>query len=500
MATVTGPREQTTAPGAVEWSQLRHAILKGQMGDLVKLLSPTPPSQLKHLTGELRTLYRETQAEMRSATGGLNWISKMRRRSDQIVAAAIMCEQTPARVAWWLKRRGAFDPKGFGWPDLRIVIDLLAPRREPAWLAELTARLAGDLTTPTRRWQLFELVQRLDAVSGAQVPLTDGFVLAWLDKNPDLRAEPRVREFAARIFEVPDTGEYLSSWTRLADTLAELTAEGALDRDEMLDGCVARLLRGGGASRELRGFHRLYDLLAPAPDEVAARLQTYLGMVAAGDGGTVKRAQTALKAVDALKPLGAATLRELATTVLARPEASIATAQLGWIDRAIRRDPSAAPELLGTLTTAFGHPAVAVQQRALRMAARHLVDDALRSRLRKAAAGLLDPALAAEAHAVFGAGADETEEFAAVHAAEALAQPVYRQTPNPAPIASVEELVEAFAPAFASVDIDLAHTERIMEAVTRFAHLDRSAIAAFAPLPARFRAVEDDRQPWSGPL
>jgi hypothetical protein len=504
---------RTTVAEAVTWEELRDTIVHGSVPGVAALLSATPPELLKHLVGDIKALYRQTNAELRASDD--SW-STMGDRPARIVVAAVMCEQTPAQVAWWIRRRdlpftllrrapwGSLDRSQEG-----LIGEVLVARRDDAWLAELAARLTEALTSPMVRWQLFGLIMQLVAVSGAQVPLTDGYVLAWLAENPVLRTEPRLRELVARIFEVPGAAEFLSTWSSIPETLAELTAEGVLDRAAMLDGCTAKLLRDDTIGN-LRGFHRLHDAIDPTADEVGARLPTYLGMIASSHSATAKRAQAALKALDADKPLESATLAELSVAVFTRPEANLATTQLAWIGAAIGRDPAAAPELLSTLTTAFGHRAIAVQQRALRFAAKHLkpnrtsktvvVDDELRSRLREAA-GLLDPVLAPEARAVFGAGPDETAASASTSAPgsapEVDAPQAYQPPPRSVPIDSVEELAEAFAPVLAQYDADVAQAERIMAAVARFAHHDRSAFTALAPLAARYPALEGSSLSWA---
>jgi hypothetical protein len=515
---------QAPVAEAVAWESLRDAIMSGSDHDVAALLSPVPPAQLKHLAADIKTLYQQTNAELRDSEDAWSTVGT---RPSRIVVAGVMCEQTPAQVAWWIRRRDL--PFGLlrSWPSRDggqqegLIGELLVARRETTWLAELAARLSEALTSPGRRWELFGLIKRLIAASGAQVPLADGFVLAWLEEAPDMRAEPRLREIAARIFEVPGAGAFLGPWSPIPERLAELTAEGVLERSAMLDSCSAKLLSDDTIGN-LRGFHRLHDLLGPTPDEVGARLPTYLGMIASSQSATAKRAQAALKALDAHKPLESATLAELSDTVFSRPETNLPTAQIAWISAAIARDPAAAPELLSTLATAFGHRAVAVQQRALRLAAKHLkpkrtaskaapktgsmavssaVDDELRGRLREAATSLLDPALEPEARAVFGTEPEETAAStptstsgSAPSTPEALRPPAYQPPPRPVPIGSVEELAEAFAPVLAQREVALAEVERIMDAVARFAHSDRSAFAAaFASLAARHPHLKEGR-------
>jgi hypothetical protein len=484
-------------PMRITWPRLHDTILNGSHRDVEALLAPLPQADLASFAANLKILLDDTMAWKRS--GIMDPTADPDGRLTRISIAAVLCEQTPAEVVWWIRQVDlaiAFwsQTRRYGRNADGVLGGALVARRKPAWLADLAGRLAAELSVTQRDPVLYALINKLAEASGAQIPLTDAYVLAWLRESPDPRAHPRLRELAPRLFEIAGTGAFLD-WGRNAETLAEFVAEGVIDRGKALDGCSARLLSGDPPGN-LRGLRRLHDALAPTPDEVSERLPAYLGMAASSAGATARLAQAALRLLDAHKPLDAATLAELTTAVFARPEANLATAQLAWIGTVIKRDPAAASELFSTLTTAFGHPAVAVQQRALRLAAKYLespkavVDDAVRRRLAEAAANALDPALAAEARAVFGSGSGVAS------APGAPAPPAYQPTPKPVPIHSVEELAEAFAPALVQREVDTAQAERILEAVARFAHRDRAVFAAFAPIAARYRAVEDDHVKW----
>ncbi|MBS2967162.1 hypothetical protein KGA66_29305, partial [Actinocrinis puniceicyclus] len=190
-----------------------------------------------------------------------------------------------------------------------------------------------------------------------------------------------------------------------AGALALLANEGTLERAELLDRCLAKLLRGDRPAN-LRGFGLLTERLAPDNDEVASRLATYVALAARGAGPCARLAQNALRELDDAGRLGSVTLAELSKAVLARPERSLVAAQLSWVDTAVRRDSSRAPELLNATSAAFAHPAVTVQERALRVVIRHLRHlDTTQTAALQDAARQLDAVLRDEATRVLGGNA-----------------------------------------------------------------------------------------------
>jgi hypothetical protein len=177
-----------------------------------------------------------------------------------------------------------------GWAELRwsavpwgAVADVLADRA-PQWQADLADRLAeradGEWT--------YALIAALARRVGHPVPATDGVVRGWvtaceawpLDRPliDRLRADPFTPRLAPRLFEVPEIGGRLgvpgtsdappgATWP---GALAALSTEGLLAREERLNACVARLLRGERPAA-LRAFLQVLTALDPSEDELAAR-------------------------------------------------------------------------------------------------------------------------------------------------------------------------------------------------------------------------------------
>jgi hypothetical protein len=404
----------------------------------------------------------------------------------------------------------------------RILPLLLLGHRDRAWQQELAVRLAEWL--PTNRGRAPWLITYgLAAWSETDLPATDGFIRGWVSQGsliryqhqeirewfaaqgwrepvPHhttlrswLRAEPRLAEFLPRLFEVDDIGSEFTDpyaarfgsdneWPKALTALAE---EGVLDRGELLDQCLAKLLRGDRPGN-LRGFAALHDRLAPTPDETADRVGMYIRLAADGAGTVAKITQKLLKTLDSQGRLEPEAFEELCAAVLTRSETTLATVQLAWMDKVMRRDPAQSTVLAGTVAVAFSHPAAAVQERALGLAGRWIghLDPETQAQLRDAA-GTVDASLQSEAARLLGTDSAQPENLALE-----LPAPAVRTMPKA--IESPTELAERFAAVLATRQIDPMELERVLEgAVTQY-HADRDAVAgAFAPLATRYPTQND---------
>ncbi|MFI0351334.1 DUF6493 family protein [Actinomadura sp. 9N407] len=514
----------------IEWPELRALIAARVPQPVIARLGPVPPAELKHLRSNLKSLRTELRRELRSRD-----MTRYKEAYDQLAPlylAGIMSSGSPAEALNWLTSSRLMDASwclengGSTNPDSRaVLLLLLLDHRDTAWQQDLAVRLAHWLPDrgDPRRWNLLD---GLALWSGAVAPATDGYIVGWVQKGglvryynlpgrrdpfawlaklgshisiPHhatllewLRAEPRLAEFVSRMFEVADIGTALADpyaarfgpdneWQK---ALRRLTDEGALDRGELLDLCLAKLLRGDRPGN-LRGFVMLYEELAPTLEEVADRLNTYIGIVGSGAGTVAKIAQSALQDLDNAGRLDREALLDIAAAVLARPEKNLATAQLAWLDAAARREPAAAGQLMGVAATAFTHPGGTVQERAVRLVVKHAktADTALLAELHEAA-GNLNAALRDEARRALGAMENSSHPDIQV-------PPLAAHQPRvmPPPIASAWELAERFVPVLADRPVDPLDAERIMEAVVVEHHRDPQALAeALSPLALRYPA------------
>ena len=483
--------------------ELHASIHAGNAHDTFALLEPHPTAELKQFQKSLAKIRAEQRELQRT-----DWTAS-RTLGGTLVVAGVLCSDTPAQAAGWLGRRDSFNDFERNAPDPQ---DVLVRRHDAAWLSDLALRLAERLRQDDD-YTYWSFVEHLAASSGALLPLSPAYVHGWLDAARHarwetrrggepfvladwLRRQSRLPERMEAVFATDNAGSELaeypgyevpeaSTWPKAITTLI---AEGVLDRAPLIDSCTARLLRGDKPG-SLRGVLGVFEELAPTREEVRERLGTYQSMATSATGTVAKIALRELRALDAEEPFEPLDLAELSEGILARPESGLATGQLTWLDAALKRDPGAAAILLPCLGTAFTHPASSVQQRALKLLAKHMKkadsSPSTLSALRDAAQSI-DPALRAEADQLLAAPvepATTTETAAPGH--DSL--PTYQPTPLPTQPSTPEELVTAFAPTYANGEITPLEAEQIMAAVAVLSYRDRVGLAeAFRPLYDRY--------------
>ncbi|MFE4517019.1 DUF6493 family protein [Kitasatospora sp. NPDC056783] len=514
----------------ISWDEVRALIAARIPQGVIDRLSPVPAGELRHLRAPLRRLRTELVRELSS--GDMNRYSAAYDQLAALQFAGVFSAATPAEAQDWLTARRLLF---LTWPlpgggstnaDAHtLLLALIGPHRDTAFQGELAVRLAEWLPARGDHTRWF-LAHGLAVWSGAEPPATDGYVTGWVRQGgmarypyhreigewfadrglrepvPHhdtllswLRAQPRLAEFVRRLFEVPDIGTELADphaahrepqdlWST---ALTALAAEGVLDRAELIDLCLGRLLRGDRPGN-LRGFLRLYAALAPDAEEVLVRAGDHVRLAADGAPGAAKAAQAALRSVDERLPVEL--FAELTAVVLARPEKALATTQLTWADAALRRAPAAADVLLPAVAEAFAHPAADVQERALGLVARHLPHAApTTAEAIRAAATALGPALQADARrllalpdTVAAPGAAPVAALGFAPVAVAPAGPVAL----PAPPAGPLDLAERFGALMADRLPDPGEFETVLAALVAEHHRDPAALrAALAPIAAR---------------
>ncbi|TDQ52986.1 DUF6493 family protein [Actinorugispora endophytica] len=451
-------------------------------------------------------------------------------RRKALLVAGAGCHTGAADVARWITGRSMADV--FDTDSGVRVLRLLAGRPGD-WLADVAHRvLARSGRRPEHHH--FSLVRYLLLLSGAPTPDDERFVRGWMSERWDwdadrwplvvdgsladrpqdggrpplveqLRADPGLDEILPRVFETDGTGHLLEAGDPLAtdsgrdvwyDALTALCREGRLDREALLDGALARLLRPGRPG-DLRGFRKLLDALEPTEDEYAARTATLLRLLPDTPSPVAGHAQKVLARLDEAGRLEDEHLVDASASVLFRTEATLVRAQLSWLDRAARRDRSRAGLAALAAADAFGHGDLAVQERALNLVARHLpaAGDAVRPGL-VAAAAALTPALRGRAAEVLGgAVADDRPEPDVL---PAVSGPRPMEAP-PATAVEVAEEVNAITSAMrrrdwggaSDVSSDVPAFERILDGLVRHAHRDRDGLVHALQAVAR-------THPWTG--
>ncbi|MGI5489604.1 hypothetical protein [Microtetraspora malaysiensis] len=339
-------------------------------------------NQVTRLVHRLVTLTEEERAELGGRLPGL--VKELRRaRTEQVraqhpedfeemaswevgdlldeLAGALLLTGVgvitgPAAAVTWMtsrdvNRRWAEDP------DVAQVCRVAATR-PLEWRRDVAVRLAQRVRRPADR--IAPLAVALLRESGAVPPDHDPLVAAWL-AAPSVASDPLTPVLLPRVFTADGAGRALRD-ERLEPRPTRWLAAAAreLPREQVLDGCVSRFLRGGEA-QDLRFFVRLHTLLDPKPAESAPRLRDYLRLLPSAPG-TV--AELAAGQVRGAMPLDHADLVEAVDALTFRDEAKLAATGLRWLDQAIRATPKAAADFVTALTTAYAHKSFDVRNRA----------------------------------------------------------------------------------------------------------------------------------------
>jgi Family of unknown function (DUF6493) len=312
-----------------------------------------------------------------------HWWQRQQELGPLLVAGAATMP-TSAQAAAWLTRahfRALTGPTGEAAREQAVRV--LTERGVP-WRAVLAERVATALPTRHRDVSVaqWRLAAALVATGGADIPTGDGFVLGWIadataDPHPSLRdrlrADPLLDPLLPRLFQVDGAGRWLEvgAWERQqpgfdatatgVGALAALAAQGRIPRATLLDGCLARLLRGGRPSTQ-RVFVRLHDLLAPEPAEIAAHTAEYLRLLPGAPAGVAGMAQRTLLRLDRVGQLSLDTILEASHAVLARPEKTLTRTQLRWLRSLLTSHPERTDDLLTAVTVACGHLALDLRE------------------------------------------------------------------------------------------------------------------------------------------
>ncbi|MDN0200280.1 DUF6493 family protein [Streptomyces sp. S.PNR 29] len=461
-------------------SALTDAVRAGRTDEVVRLLDGMTDAERRSAFPELKALRKELR--------GAPWNAESRRAYPALHMAGAACQTGAAGVASWL---AAADMR-WSQASPALLLHMLGDR-DRDWLADVAHRLAQR---PESAQVPYELMAGLVRLSGCPVPTTDAYVRGWLihvggswqrggTVCDRLRQDPHLAQLVAALFETADIGSLLGwlsgdgpdSWT---GALAQLTAEGALDRKTMVEACVARLLRGG-APADLRVFLRLLKALALTRGEERERTADWVALASDAPSTVASHAQSVLGSLALEGDLPPRHLAEMSGAVLFRTEKKLVRAQLVLLGKVLARDASTAGELLPAVAQAFGHEDSEVQERALKLVERHAGKATGIHEELAAAAGQLIPALRDRAARTLGVAASAAEPV------------VYEETLPPAPeptrlapvAGSTTELAEETGALLASGG-DVAAFERALDGLVRHTHRNRDALLeALSPVVAR---------------
>ena len=223
---------------------------------------------------ERRALAGEVESRVRSRA----WWDGSFDPAGCLALTVIGCMPTADRAAAALTR-----PDMTGWHLISTDCFLeIARTRQLAWLGELGVRLARHLPAHDVWGADWLFAEALLIAGDAEPPVTEGVVRVWLlaaeeicwfDESRSLagayRGSPWLDLLLPAVFELDGVGSDLPDLFPAA--VAELVAEGRLDRTTALAATTARLTRPDHPDC-LRPFARLHDALSPPAAGLAAHV------------------------------------------------------------------------------------------------------------------------------------------------------------------------------------------------------------------------------------
>ncbi|MEX0168769.1 DUF6493 family protein [Streptomyces sp. LMG1-1-1.1] len=456
------------------------AVRAGGAEAVPVLLEPLGAAERKAALARLKAL----RTEVRGWAGREREAAGVRRA---LYVAGAGCHPGVSAAATWL---GGRDLLAWHSQDGDLVLRVVSGQA-PEWLAELAGRLAAR---PAVAEDSYGLIRGLVERSGCAVPASDGYVRAWAhevtpgsryhSRRADgstrllerLRADPQTPFLVVHALAMPEPPEQVT-WVVEADSprhwptaVATLVREGVVDRTEVVDATVSRLLRGGRL-HDLRFPLEVLRLVAPTADEFRERVADLIGIAADAPSPVAGYAQEVLAGLAVDGSLSTAALAEMTSAVLFRTEKKLVQAQLVLVGKVLPREAGAADALLPAVAELFGHEDTALQGRALKLVGRHLsaVTPSVRSEL-AGQAGLLGPSHRQDAAALFGTAlaAESRVPY------EEVLPPVPGPRLVAAPASTVEALMEDLLAK--GVSDDPVRFERAFDGLVRHAHRDREGV------------------------
>jgi hypothetical protein len=286
-----------------------------------------------------------------------------------------------------------------------------------------------------------------------------------------------------------------AQWT---DALAELAADGDIDRSRLLDECLDALLRDFPPNH-VGWYASLHERLAPDGDELAARTARYLALLAARSKTAVTLGQqTCVTLMDAGLPeagrLSPDVFLAASGPALLFPLKSVALAQLRLVGKLAAKGSPVRDQALAMAAEAFAHSRDDVQAAALKLIGRHGLPHGAGARATVTAlASALSPVLRPDAHALgLGAAVPSPLDTAAAAAAGPVpVAPVHEPAARVARVADPAELIQLLARLMEDAADTLA-VERALAGAVRLAGLPPAERAELAgPLLRRAQTGHD---------
>ncbi|MBA9004691.1 DUF6493 family protein [Thermomonospora cellulosilytica] len=474
------------------WEKLSHAVKTGTWDQVAQVVRKMDGGERHAAARRLPKLLKEMRDE-----NEFRWLDQQ--RSLALLVAGAGTVGGAAGAATWVCRA---DLRTWVHDDeaariARTIAELSADRG-PEWRADFVRRVVERMERRTdAQAPLWHIVDRLARDAGEEPPDGNAYVLGWLEQGPDpkrLGNDPFLDVLVPRLFEVDGVGERLQ-WecsahprvTTWRSTLLRLTAEGRIERETLLDGCLRRLLRGG-RDNALRWFVHLHDLLEPTPAEAEPRLRDHLRLLPTAPGPVAEMAMRQVRRIDENGRLDEASFAEAVDALLFRPEKKLVRAALVWLNTTARTH-DRVDATLRAVTALFTHDDLDLRERAVKAAVRHAAraSGEARRAVRDAATEL-----PADLRALV-AGACGPVEAPAAEPPPVSGPPPFVPAPRPVPIGSPAELAEELSACLRHRDPALPVVERLMAALVEHVHRDadttREVLTRLVP----------ERLPWVRP-
>nr|BFE72614.1 hypothetical protein GCM10020092_059150 [Actinoplanes digitatis] len=405
---------------SLDWEPLDRHMQKAEHAEVTALLLAATEQERLASAARVEARIRATRAD--------DWWTHGIDPAGGYALAVIGCMPSPARAAALLCRRDLRER----WHEIPVDAFLrIARDRELPWLGDLGLRLAEGLRTQALWGGVWSFVSAVLRAAGVIPSPTEAVLRGWLNELSDvrdrdhpeqytdrMRAQPFLDALLPSVFDIDGLGSVLNTgyyrmgvgWCNtplFPAAVAQLVAEGWLDRGRIAAATVDRLVRGD-RPHHLRPFVLLHDALALTVDELAAFAPEYARLLPDAPSTVAALAQRALRAVGDAVRLELDTLLPASPPTLLRKEKNVVKAQLALLDRAVRREPERAGEVLETVAEAFAHPALDIQERALTLVDRRCAGLPADTRARLAeAATALGGDLRARAAATLGSSAGD---------------------------------------------------------------------------------------------
>ncbi|MER7441597.1 DUF7824 domain-containing protein [Micromonospora avicenniae] len=502
--------------------------------------------ELAALTPEQRAAHAPDVEALFAAMDRNDWWKLSEEQRVAMHTAQLGCWVTPEAAAAGL-RKPTFEIRREALVPMADVLNLYPA----AWQAELVAQISEQEAPAWHDGAWFVLADHIIQTTGCPAPTCDTYINAWLGDRYFYRAgvwssRPLGAVGGADFLELLRNDPCTPTLLPLAvarpgvrllgvGALVALAADGVIDRAALIDRVFTEMANvvdthpsiAAGLLKELALTPAEHAQKAPERSALAERIfarllqdgtrrQTapYLASLPAFGLTTAEKVpflRDHVAMLDLSPPVagyGQEVLIELDTAglleddvrteaserVLLRPEKKLVRAQLTWLDRVARRDPTRTGQILLDVAIAFQHADLALQEQALKIVARHLptvkraADGSVPPELRKAAESL-SPGLAARAAELFGPPQDSAAEPSAevepyVEVLPAVPEP----RPIPGPIQTAAEVAQELAVVLANRD-DVVAFERALDGLVRHSYLDRAALAT-ALTPVMRKAPE----------